>query len=207
MGSHQESATRSSGSCSLRAKDGLEICAALDEPEDGCPADHAAAWRPQLGSPAGMTQTFDATSNSFSRSSARSRKACQAPSFLQTVSRCRFCIDTKSAICLNFRVAPTTPSGWARLFVDGCALRTRFLRTGFILWGNMASVTQLGSNVGVGKRLLNAREAAQYLGLEVDTVYRKARLRELPSVKVGRALRFDLRGARALRRAAHDRNH
>jgi excisionase family DNA binding protein len=25
----------------------------------------------------------------------------------------------------------------------------------------------------------------------VDTVYKKARLRELPSVKVGRALRFD----------------
>jgi excisionase family DNA binding protein len=35
-------------------------------------------------------------------------------------------------------------------------------------------------------------EAARYLGLEVDTIYKKARLRELPSVKVGRALRFDL---------------
>ena len=45
----------------------------------------------------------------------------------------------------------------------------------------------------VGKRLLNAEEAARYLGLEVDTVYKKARLRELPSVKVGRALRFDLK--------------
>jgi excisionase family DNA binding protein len=33
---------------------------------------------------------------------------------------------------------------------------------------------------------------AQYLGLDVDTVYRKARLREVPCVKVGRALRFDL---------------
>ena len=30
------------------------------------------------------------------------------------------------------------------------------------------------------------------LGRDVDTVYRKARLRELPSVKVGRSLRFDL---------------
>jgi excisionase family DNA binding protein len=49
------------------------------------------------------------------------------------------------------------------------------------------------SNSGVGKRLLNVGEAAQYLGLEVDTVYRKARLRELPSVKVGRALRFDVK--------------
>ena len=47
------------------------------------------------------------------------------------------------------------------------------------------------SNTNVGKRLLKAEEAAQYLGLEVDTVYKKARLRELPSVKVGRALRFD----------------
>jgi len=43
------------------------------------------------------------------------------------------------------------------------------------------------------KRLISVREAAQYLSLEVDTVYKKARFRELPSVKVGRALRFDLR--------------
>jgi len=48
-------------------------------------------------------------------------------------------------------------------------------------------------NETVGKRLLNVREAAQYLGLEVDTIYKKARLRELPSVKVGRALRFDVK--------------
>jgi excisionase family DNA binding protein len=45
----------------------------------------------------------------------------------------------------------------------------------------------------IGRRLLNVREAAQYLGLEVDTVYKKARLREVPCVKVGRALRFDLK--------------
>ena len=32
-----------------------------------------------------------------------------------------------------------------------------------------------------------------YLGLKVDTVYKKARLRELPCVKVGRALRFDVK--------------
>jgi excisionase family DNA binding protein len=44
----------------------------------------------------------------------------------------------------------------------------------------------------VGKRLLNVREAARFLGLEVDTVYKKARLRELPCVRVGRALRFDV---------------
>ena len=45
----------------------------------------------------------------------------------------------------------------------------------------------------IGRRLLNVREAAQFLGLEVDTVYKKARLRELPCVKVGRALRFDMK--------------
>jgi len=48
-------------------------------------------------------------------------------------------------------------------------------------------------NGAIGKRLLNVREAAQFLGLEVDTVYKKARLREVPYVKVGRALRFDLK--------------
>jgi excisionase family DNA binding protein len=49
------------------------------------------------------------------------------------------------------------------------------------------------SNVGVGsKRLLKAEEAAEYLGIQVDTVYKKSRLREIPSVKVGRALRFDV---------------
>jgi excisionase family DNA binding protein len=34
------------------------------------------------------------------------------------------------------------------------------------------------------------------LGLKADTVYKKARLRELPSVKVGRALRFDIEALR-----------
>ena len=47
-------------------------------------------------------------------------------------------------------------------------------------------------NGSVGKRLLDVRDTAVYLGLQVDTVYKKARLRELPSVKVGRALRFDV---------------
>ena len=51
----------------------------------------------------------------------------------------------------------------------------------------------LVSNGVIGRRLLNVKEAAQYLGLEVDTVYRKSRLREVPCVKVGRALRFDMR--------------
>ena len=57
----------------------------------------------------------------------------------------------------------------------------------------MARQSQMRLNVTVGKRLLNVREAARYLGLEVDTVYKKARLRELPCVKVGRALRFDVK--------------
>ena len=51
---------------------------------------------------------------------------------------------------------------------------------------------EMVSNNSVGKRLLNVEEAAEYLGLAVNTVYKKARLRELPSVKVGRALRFDV---------------
>jgi len=56
----------------------------------------------------------------------------------------------------------------------------------------MAVLSQMRLNENVGKRLLNVGEAARYLRLEVDTVYKKARLRELPSVKVGRALRFDV---------------
>ena len=56
----------------------------------------------------------------------------------------------------------------------------------------MHSWTQMSSNGVVGKRLLNVQEAAEYLGLEIGTVYKKSRLRELPSVKVGRALRFDV---------------
>ena len=52
---------------------------------------------------------------------------------------------------------------------------------------------EMVSNGLIGRRLLNVREAAHYLGLEVDTVYKKARLREVPCVKVGRALRFDVK--------------
>ena len=56
----------------------------------------------------------------------------------------------------------------------------------------MTPSAMVSSNKDVGKRLLNAREAAEYLGIAVDTIYRMARPRELPSVKVGRALRFDV---------------
>lgn len=60
----------------------------------------------------------------------------------------------------------------------------------------MPSQSQMRSNEIVGKRLLNVEEAAEYLGLQVDTIYKKTRLRELPSVKVGRALRFDVMALR-----------
>jgi excisionase family DNA binding protein len=55
------------------------------------------------------------------------------------------------------------------------------------------TTAKIVSNGNIGRRLLNVREAAQYLDLEVDTVYRKSRLREVPCVKVGRALKFDVR--------------
>ena len=57
----------------------------------------------------------------------------------------------------------------------------------------MANQSEMSLNIPVGKRLLNVKETAQYLGLDVDTVYKKSRLRELPSVKVGRSLRFDVK--------------
>lgn len=54
-------------------------------------------------------------------------------------------------------------------------------------------MTQTSSKESVGRRLINVEEAAQYLGIEVITVYKKSRLREIPSVKIGRALRFDVK--------------
>lgn len=52
---------------------------------------------------------------------------------------------------------------------------------------------EIVSNRVIARRLLNVRETAQFLGLEVDTVYKKSRLREVPCVKVGRSLRFDVK--------------
>jgi excisionase family DNA binding protein len=57
----------------------------------------------------------------------------------------------------------------------------------------MANSSPMMSNSEIGRRLLKVEEAARFLGLKVDTVYKKARLREVPSVKVGRALRFDIK--------------
>lgn len=42
------------------------------------------------------------------------------------------------------------------------------------------------------KRLFNVEEAAQYIGLTPGTLYNMASRREIPTVKVGRALRFDV---------------
>ena len=56
----------------------------------------------------------------------------------------------------------------------------------------MATKPVMVSNGVVGKQLLNVKETAVLLGLKVGTVYKKARLRELPCVKVGRSLRFDV---------------
>jgi len=42
--------------------------------------------------------------------------------------------------------------------------------------------------------LMNAEEVAEWLGLSVETVYRKARAGEIPALRVGRRWRF-VRGA------------
>jgi len=39
-------------------------------------------------------------------------------------------------------------------------------------------------DIAIGRRLLNVREAAQYLSLEVDAVYKKARLGEVPTSRL-----------------------
>ena len=57
----------------------------------------------------------------------------------------------------------------------------------------MPNDSPMMSNSESGRRLLKVGEAARFLGLRVDTVYKKARMREVPSVKVGRALRFDIK--------------
>jgi excisionase family DNA binding protein len=80
------------------------------------------------------------------------------------------------------------PPAFAWMKKSVCGLKRRI--GGTMLY---QKTTELVSNGVIGRRLLNVKEAAQYLGLEVDTVYRKSRLREVPCVKVGRALRFDMR--------------
>jgi excisionase family DNA binding protein len=48
------------------------------------------------------------------------------------------------------------------------------------------------------KRLLSVREASQFLGLQPDTVYRRSRRGLIPSVRLGRELRFDVRALEKL---------
>jgi excisionase family DNA binding protein len=45
----------------------------------------------------------------------------------------------------------------------------------------------------VEARLMTVREAAQYLAVPVATLYTRVWRREIPFVKLGRSLRFDLR--------------
>ncbi|MGA2723747.1 MAG: helix-turn-helix domain-containing protein [Bryobacteraceae bacterium] len=99
-------------------------------------------------------------------------------------------ILTKRDVAELLQVSERTVERWMAEGGDG----PRGLRREREFGGDgMARLSEMSSNRTVGKRLLDAREAALYLGLEVDTVYKKARLRGLPSVKVGRALRFDIR--------------
>ena len=58
---------------------------------------------------------------------------------------------------------------------------------------NVSQTTTNDANNGIiGRRLLNVGEAAQYLGISVDTLHKWVQLRAIPHVKAGRALRFDL---------------
>jgi len=62
-------------------------------------------------------------------------------------------------------------------------------------------------NGGVGKRLLNVEEAAGYLGLKVDTVYKKARLRGASLRQGGASVAVRQTGVRSPDRTAHNQNH
>jgi len=43
------------------------------------------------------------------------------------------------------------------------------------------------------RRLITAKEASQYLGLSMDTVYRMASLKKLPYLKIGDRVLFDVK--------------
>ena len=58
------------------------------------------------------------------------------------------------------------------------------------------------SEAGVKDRLLSPAEAAAFLGSTIKTIYTKAYRRELPSVKVGRSLRFRLSSLERIVKAA-----
>jgi hypothetical protein len=96
----------------------------------------------------------------------------------------------------SWEMASNVLSGFARrqkigFFVGATEIEAQLLE-GMV---GLAATTELAEMVSHGviaRRLLNVRDAAQYLGLEVD-IYKKSRLREVPCVKVGRALRFDVK--------------
>ena len=50
-----------------------------------------------------------------------------------------------------------------------------------------------GANGPHQRRLMNVKEAAQYLGTTPATLYTKVWRREVPFVKVGRSVRFDVK--------------
>ena len=45
----------------------------------------------------------------------------------------------------------------------------------------------------VSKRLIDVREASTYLGLAVGTLYNLVSMKQIPHVKLGRKLLFDLK--------------
>ena len=51
---------------------------------------------------------------------------------------------------------------------------------------------EIVSNGNIGRRLLKVEDAAEFLGLSVDTLHKWVQERAIPHVKAGRALRFDL---------------
>ncbi|MDE3103843.1 MAG: helix-turn-helix domain-containing protein [Acidobacteriota bacterium] len=57
---------------------------------------------------------------------------------------------------------------------------------------NPENSARLVSNEGIGRRLLKVEDAAEYLGLSVDTLHKWVQERSISHVKAGRALRFDL---------------
>ena len=61
--------------------------------------------------------------------------------------------------------------------------------------------------IGNGKRLLNVREAAQYLGLEVDTRLQESQVAGGSLSQGWSSVAVRRESARALHRTAHNRNH
>jgi len=52
---------------------------------------------------------------------------------------------------------------------------------------------EIVSNGNIGRRLLKVEDAAEFLGLSVDTLHKWVQERSISHVKAGRALRFDVK--------------